>query len=374
VPVRHPELEAACPPEQLPPKARVQALDALRGASALAVVVHHLPFIFHHPDWLVGDGFTRFGVFGVQMFFVLSGFVIFMSLQRAKSVAHFLLERVIRIYPLYAASVVVTTIAVYFTSDAGAGWLAIGATNLLFVHRLLGLAVHVDGVYWTLQIEAAFYLWLGALWGLGRTPERTTRLLLFAVCVHTLGAAVSNILGLTIPRAVRMGLLLDYGFLFWSGALFHALRSGSAPRRNTLTVLTLVLATLPFTAVPRDYTPFVDQPQIYWLACALVIASFAAVTFVPWFAQVIARPGLVFIGRCSYAVYLGHFQLGHTLFGQLVRHVPVPVAALLTLLCIGLFAVGLTVWWDEPVRRRLRRRLNDASKASAAPNMARPER
>lgn len=296
------------------------------------------------------------------MFFVLSGFVIFMSLQRANSVSQFLLGRVIRIYPLYAASVFVTTLAVYFMSDAAAGWLANGAKNLLFVHRLLGLAVHVDGVYWTLQIEAAFYLWLGALWWLGRTPERTTRLLLLVIGVHTLGVAGSNFWGFSIPRAVRMGLLLDYGFLFWSGALFHALRSGSAPRRNTLAVLTLVLVTLPFTAVPRDYTPFVDQPQSYWLACALIIACFAAIAFVPRLSPFVALPGLVFIGRCSYAVYLGHFQLGHTLFGRLVLHVPVPAAALLTLLCIGLLAVGLTLWWDEPVRRRLGRRLKYATR------------
>lgn len=336
----------------------MQALDALRGASAVAVVVHHLPFIFHHPRWLSGDGFTRFGVFGVQMFFVLSGFVIFMSLQRATSVARFLLERAIRIYPLYAVSVVLTTLAVYWLDGAPAGWLATGAANLLFFHRLVGLATHVDGVYWTLQIEAAFYVWMAALWWLAGSQERATRLLMGVVRVHTLVAAAVGAAGLVVPRALRMALLLDYGFLFWSGALLYALRAASPHHRSLRLVLALVVVTLPFTAVPRDYTPFVAQPFTYCIACAIVIACFAAVTLLPRAARLVARPGLVFLGTCSYALYLGHFQLGHTLYAALVSHLPVPVAAPLTLVCITSIAATLTLLWDEPVRRYLRRQVN----------------
>lgn len=337
---------------------RFLALDALRGLSALAVVVHHLPFIFHHPTWLSDRGPTRFGVFGVQMFFVISGFVISMSLRRAASVGHFLLHRAVRLYPLYAVSVLVATVSVYFLAGGGQAWLWTGAANLLFVQRLLGIANHVDAVYWTLQIEAVFYLGMAALLWLARSPEQLTRWLLGAVWLHTVAASLANLLALPIPRPVRMLLLLDYGFLFWIGALLFAIRTRSAAPRASYAALTLVLATLPLTAVPRYYTPFVDMPFTYVTCCVLVVAVFAGAVFLPSVSRLLAHDALVFLGTCSYALYLGHFQFGHSVYGYLEAHLPAEWAAPFTLLVIFTLAVGLTLLWDEPVRRSLRRLVN----------------
>jgi len=75
---------------------RLPALDALRGIAALGVVLfHYLPYY----DKLYGHSFSTpdtlgFGRYGVHLFFILSGFVIFMTLERTRSASWFGLARV----------------------------------------------------------------------------------------------------------------------------------------------------------------------------------------------------------------------------------------------------------------------------------------
>lgn len=100
------------------------------------------------------------GPFGVAIFFLISGFVIPYSLQK-NSKAGFLLHRALRIFPTYAASLALGTLAIYlsahywgqaFTYDA-----RVLAANALLVHNLLDLP-SMDAVNWTLSIEVKFYL------------------------------------------------------------------------------------------------------------------------------------------------------------------------------------------------------------------------
>ena len=89
---------------------RLQALDALRGIAALAVVLfHYLPY-YHE---LYGHSFTpwawlEFGRYGVHLFFILSGFVIFMTLERTRSAGWFAMARSMRLLPGLWAGIVIT--------------------------------------------------------------------------------------------------------------------------------------------------------------------------------------------------------------------------------------------------------------------------
>lgn len=90
---------------------RLLELDALRGLAALAVVLYHYFYRYnelygHHGNFAVD--WTYFGKLGVELFFMVSGFVIFMSLNRVNRPVDFLVSRFSRLYPTYWCALILT--------------------------------------------------------------------------------------------------------------------------------------------------------------------------------------------------------------------------------------------------------------------------
>ena len=87
-------------------KGRFRALDGLRGAAALLVVVYHIAFYrVQWPNHLFDNDFVRHGYLAVDLFFILSGLVISsnysLRLNNLSEVKEFLLLRFFRLYPLH---------------------------------------------------------------------------------------------------------------------------------------------------------------------------------------------------------------------------------------------------------------------------------
>ena len=142
------------------PQRRLLELDSLRGLAALSVVLYHYSFMygkFYGRDHQPFFSWSR-GNLGVYFFFIISGFVILMTVSRAKSILDFAVSRVSRIYPAYWVAVALTftvmTIAGTWPERRIGGGAAIVNLTMLqqFVH-----VPNVDGVYWTLQYELVFY-------------------------------------------------------------------------------------------------------------------------------------------------------------------------------------------------------------------------
>ena len=154
-------------------RAEVRALTGLRGAAALLVALYHI-----NPDLIAPNAAGRFvgkGYLWVDLFFVLSGFLIAMNyadrFARGWSLGvwlDFLLHRLARIYPLYLALVAASlaySLALYGGLRASAPPPALKlsepardvAANLLMVQSW-GLGESIDGVAWSLSTEWAAYL------------------------------------------------------------------------------------------------------------------------------------------------------------------------------------------------------------------------
>src|SRR5699024_11527568 len=82
--------------------------------AALFVVLYHYTFHygrrFGHLSSDYSTEIFSYGHYGVQLFFIISGFVIFMSVRRGRSAGDFLIKRAFRLYPAYIASIVITFI------------------------------------------------------------------------------------------------------------------------------------------------------------------------------------------------------------------------------------------------------------------------
>jgi peptidoglycan/LPS O-acetylase OafA/YrhL len=149
---------------------RVPALDGVRGLAILLVLVHHL-IPFHHATSPVGqvfNGVTGMGWSGVDLFFVLSGFLITGILINARSSVgyfrNFYARRTLRIFPLYYSMVLVSVVLgpalfprLHTHPSASAGWW------WFYLSNVPG-AMHPDGqfgwlgVFWSLAVEEHFYL------------------------------------------------------------------------------------------------------------------------------------------------------------------------------------------------------------------------
>lgn len=144
---------------------RIEVLDLLRFVAAISVVFYH----YLYRGWRTGglsdvdfglyDGFLKYGYLGVQVFFVISGFVIYLTI-RKRDVNSFLISRFTRLYPTYWLCLTITLLFVFLIDD---GRFDIGffnsILNYLMFSKIFGIPF-VDGAYWTLIYELVFYFWV----------------------------------------------------------------------------------------------------------------------------------------------------------------------------------------------------------------------
>lgn len=129
-------------------------LDAFRGLSALLIVAYHC---WNIPQPVFNDSasaipFIRLGDKAVPVFCVLSGFLIYRSLRkvvRIEEIRAYVIRRVLRIYPLYVASVIACVLL---------GPLALRqALGELFMLQVFGFNSMTNAVIWSLYVEVLFY-------------------------------------------------------------------------------------------------------------------------------------------------------------------------------------------------------------------------
>lgn len=149
-----------------PPMKRIPTLDGWRAVAITAVVIHHVARCFYQQESAYGLSLTRFGAFGVDIFFGLSGLLITKLLldefQRTGGfgLRGFYIRRVFRILPPYLMFLVVITAAGMWRSGREA------ASCLLFFRNYVPDAQAGEATQhlWSLAVEEHFYLlWPGLL-------------------------------------------------------------------------------------------------------------------------------------------------------------------------------------------------------------------
>src|SRR5260370_32716067 len=159
--------------EAIHPAQQIFTVEALRGIAALSVTWFHLTNTYPL-DWVRHSGF--YGWLGVEMFFVISGFIIPYSLHRSQyKVAHFprfLLRRLVRLEPPYLTSIVLILFIWELAARAPGFGGAPPSYSLgqVFAHFLYVIPLThyswLNIVYWTLAYEFVFYILAAFLWPL----------------------------------------------------------------------------------------------------------------------------------------------------------------------------------------------------------------
>lgn len=290
------------PTKKTTPSDRLDSLDCLRGIAALLVVLFHYTVMFgdFYPNALPSPVKITFGSYGVHLFFMISGFVILMSLNRNKGDG-FIRGRFIRLFPIFWASVLLTALIGSASPLVENDFSIIEiAVNLTMLHDYFRVPA-VDGVYWSLSYELGFYFALYAIFKLGVT-SRIDALPAFFSCLALVFVFVTSL----VPHPLHYLLVFNaYGHLFACGMAFFFIRNNGLKIRWGIVVL----------AAP--IIQFLHDGTAGAIAVAISSATMAAATTMPikWDSKYL-RP-LTYFGAISYALYLTHQMIGYEIMAHL---------------------------------------------------------
>jgi peptidoglycan/LPS O-acetylase OafA/YrhL len=151
-----------------PPKQRYDNIDLLRAMAILPVLLFHyttrFPLEFYkassvpfHMEW---------GKFGVDLFFVVSGYCIFLTLDSSTSLSNFWAKRLARLQPAYMLAIALTFLVVAtFGLPGRQEGVFVAFANVFWLNAIPTIP-HLDGVYWSLIVELKFYFFIGIIyWG-----------------------------------------------------------------------------------------------------------------------------------------------------------------------------------------------------------------
>ncbi|MGY4827986.1 acyltransferase family protein [Sphaerotilaceae bacterium SBD11-9] len=346
-----------------PASERVAAVEGFRGVAVLLVVAFHYLFDlgaheasaayypfgnrFAHP--LLGYGKT-----GVQFFFIISGFVIALTLERCSNWREFAVKRAARLMPgmvlcsiitFGVLSVVPQKIWEVKLIDMLPSLTMIGETPWSW---LLGVPVGVvDGVYWSLFVEVQFYLLAATLYfGARRIPLMwsLTGVLLAMWCLSRSPLQTYWPIGYTLLKSMTVYDSLPF---FLAGVAFHCVASHRHVRSATGVIALSALLT-----IVRNLK---SDPAILFFY-GTYFALFAVLVTRPSLLRAFEWRPLLVVGAASYTIYLLHNRIGVSLTHNLAPSLPVPLAQSLFLpACMLTLCVG-TAWlidryWDAPLRK-----------------------
>jgi peptidoglycan/LPS O-acetylase OafA/YrhL len=364
------------------PTPRLAALDGLRLIAALAVAMYH-----YTVAWRV-DGvslpqrflptFTQFSVYGflgVELFFLISGFVICMS-SWGRSLGDFFTSRVSRLYPAYWICVLITAALAYAVPVTGAVPLGPApdlnaiAANLTMLQQPLGVP-SIELVYWTLFVELCFYLlFAGVVWR-GLTYRRVVIFCLVWMTVAVL-APTWNIPLVTILA------IPDYAPYFIAGITMYLMRRfGPSPLLWAMVGFAWLISVQRVAFRMAHINPgFATSP---WAGTAAITLAYAVLLAVAlgWTDRITWR-WLTVAGAVTYPFYLLHPRVGFTLMRVVHPALDLPVWALVagTTVVVAGLAWLVHRFVERPLSRLLRAALRrgfaDIRAAGVRPSEAPP--
>lgn len=286
-------------------------LDGLRAFAVAAVAWSH---------WMPTEYQVRlpWGHFGVQLFFVLSGFLITRILLQSKEsdsprrlvLRDFYVRRVLRIFPAYFCTLAILWALEVGDIDRTIGWHALYLSNVyLCIHKTFGsLWAH----FWTLCVEEQFYL----LWPLVVVAVSRKNLARIAVGAIVVAPLFRVTMRIGFPELEATQLMPSCVDALGAGSLLAILANDSLwqqrYRQLQMRVCLPIFVALQFLAMVKGIGSFAEDLRHTTMALAMVLlVSDCAENCRGFVAEILSMPFIVFVGRISYGLYLFHNFMPH---------------------------------------------------------------
>ena len=340
---------------------RVAWLDYARAFAAFSVLSFH---------YLAGTGIdfglardmAQYGYLGVQLFFMISGFVISSSME-GKTPREFVAGRLLRIYPTFVVCMTITAFVLFVIQGpqlpaAALQYLA----NLAVNPHVFGMP-YIDGVYWTLALEFEFYAAIAVLMLLGVADR--------PAIWHPLWVA-AIVLGMVLHVDTHAPLIGSYFAFFAAGAVIYDMRKRGTNLLHIGLLGTLAAVTV-YSSVGEVAFLAVDRGHslLGWYVLAIVALFFVLfLVFEAADARGWRPPQAKLLGLMTYPLYLLHAQIGFVAFWLVGAAAPWQTYAATTVLISGLALLVAGV--IEPAIRPGWKRAIDAVVGLALPSRKAP--
>lgn len=304
---------------------RYYEIDLLRFLAALSVVLFHYTFSGYEAHQVSHVSFstlgfvTKYGYLGVELFFMISGYVVLLSAQ-GKTVRTFLHSRITRLYPAFWVACTTTFLVERIWGvESSKSQFSVGVGqylyNMTMLHEFFGVA-SIDGAYWSLTVEITFYFIVSLLIAYQLMPQLDLFLGLWIL--YIVAAMLSPAFGASPSSSGFFYLFFPrYAPLFIAGILFYLLQ---VPKKRTrlrygLLIATYSLALRNGVNQAKELTIDYDQyfsPIVVVSCITLFFLIFLLITFQKL--NLIRFTWLKWLGAITYPLYLLHENIGYIIF------------------------------------------------------------
>ncbi len=330
-------------------KFRISEIDALRGIACLMVVLNH----FGNYGQLSQLGFNM-GCTGVDLFFIISGFVISLTIEGNPNRNYFLINRFSRLFPAYWTCVTLTALAILIsnycsnTSFSGGDFIKIYLENLTMCQFYFN-APNIDGSYWTMLIELLFYFFIFLFLFFNKKTYIESvgaAFLLLPLCLFLFSKEITpnNLL----TRICNNIPLVIYFPLFYSGILFYKLKFD----KKTVARWALLLISFSIQLLLFDKF-YSNRPELSFTQYFVILIIFYGAFILYLFNKLvfIVNTYTVWLGSISYCLYLIHQVIGvQTIMPFLFEylHINFTTAFILTLIILFTLSFLILKYIERP--------------------------
>lgn len=341
----------------------VNGIQILRGLAAAIVVVRHIAKEFAHSG--AGSAF-EIGQFGVDIFFVISGFVIFVTAPRL-SAGEFLKRRFIRVAPLYWLFLVVTIAGDLVRHGVDRDYVT---SNTLLSFFFIPSHDHVGSMFpplvvgWSLNFEAFFYVVTALVLACRPARDFLGGLTAAILALVVAGLAVRTFVDLSAAPVTIWLLPIILEFLAGAWVARWWQEGGQMPQPIGLLLLVGAIA---WIAMAPAQTPYAIWRPLAWGVPATMIVL-GTLAFESRLGAASLRP-LHLLGDASYSLYLVHpVVIGLVLAVAHQALADVPFLVSLVVIAAGSVVAGIGVHFalERPLLR-LTRHITSRATATGTP-------
>jgi peptidoglycan/LPS O-acetylase OafA/YrhL len=302
---------------------RLHYLDGLRGIAIILVVFYHayskrwgevLPYGASYDDIII----FQFGNYGVQLFFMISGFVIAMTLEKCQGFSDFMLRRWLRLFPaMFVGSCLILLASTVFLTARpyGSPHLQDVIPGLLFIEPEFFRALFkikqgiLEGSFWTLFVEMKFYIVSGMLYftiGLRKMILVLILMFLSSIVYEFSRPYLSFNISEQLDLFYKYSNYQHYGW-FAAGALFYQYQISKQLKYWLLGLLIALISA-------RCLGGLLSKSMIVATSLVLIFAFSMNSIMIQ---KLLSNKVLVFFGFISYPFYLIHEQAMISMIRQL---------------------------------------------------------
>jgi len=346
-------------------KNRFYEIDMLRFVAAISVMLYHYGFRGQASDNLTdmpypyAVSFVKYGYLGVNLFFIISGFVIFMTASQG-SVRRFCISRLVRLYPAFWVCCTITFIVTLVAGGVrfSASWHDY-AVNMTMLSGFLNVK-SIDGSYWSLFVEIKFYA-LVFIVLIFRQMHHSKVLLGFWL-------AMVIIISQWSIRYVGYFIIPDYAAYFVAGAMFYLVYfEGICFYKLFIIMISFLVALVGAInkniEMTENYHSQFDETII-----AIILALFYMIFFLISTGRTrsLSSESWVLLGALTYPLYLIHQFVGYMIFNLAYPFFNPHIIMLGTIVTMLLIAYIIDIKIEKPYSKPLKALLERLFRVRAA--------